>query len=133
MHSDQAVAWRGRNAVDADGDKIGTIEEIYLDAETDRPEWLAVKTGLFGSKISFVPIAEATDAGDDVRVPYAKAQVKDSPHADPDGQLSQQEEARLYRHYGLDYGESRSDTGLAEGTTIRAGTTVSDGGATPDG
>src|SRR5688572_32322825 len=131
MHSDQAVAWRGRNAVDADGSKIGSIEEIYLDAETDQPEWLAVKTGLFGSKISFVPIAEATDAGGDVRVPYSKAQVKDSPHADPDGQLSQQEEAQLYRHYGLDYGESRSDTGLAEDTGGRTATT--DGDPTPHG
>jgi uncharacterized protein (TIGR02271 family) len=130
MHTDQAIAWRSKTAVDADGDKIGTVEEIYLDTETDQPEWLAVKTGLFGSKISFIPIAEATDAGGDVRVPYSKAQVKDAPHADPDGQLSQQEEAQLYRHYGLDYSESRSDTGLAEGTRGQA---VTDGDPTPRG
>ena len=128
MHTDQAIAWRSKTAVDADGDKIGTVEEIYLDSETDQPEWLAVKTGLLGSKISFIPIAEATDAGGDVRVPYTKAQVKDSPHADPDGQLSQQEEAQLYRHYGLDYSESRSDTGFAEGTRGQA---LTDGDPTP--
>ena len=129
MQTEQAVAWRGKNAIDSDGAKIGTVEEIYLDAETNQPEWLAVKTGLFGSKISFIPVAEATDAGGDVRVPYSKAQVKDAPHADPDGQLSQQEEAQLYRHYGLDYSESRSDTGLAEGT----GQTVTQGDPTPQG
>src|SRR3954453_16989505 len=116
MQTDQAVAWRGKNALDADGDKIGTVEEVYLDADSDQPEWLAVKTGLFGSRISFVPVAEATDAGGDVRVPYSKDQVKDAPHAEADGQLSQEEEAQLYRHYGLEYGESRSDSGLAEGT-----------------
>src|SRR4051794_14839788 len=116
MQTDQAVAWRGKAAVDADGSKIGTIEEVYLDAGTDRPEWLAVKTGMFGSRISFVPVAEATDADGDVRVPYSKDQVKDAPHAEADGQLSQQEEAQLYRHYGLDYSESRSDSGLPEGT-----------------
>jgi uncharacterized protein (TIGR02271 family) len=132
MHTDQAIAWRGKTAVDSDGDKIGTIEEVYLDADTEQPEWLAVKTGLFGSKISFVPIAEAIDAGGDVRVGFSKAQVKDSPHADPDGQLSQQEEARLYRHYGLDYGESRSDTGLAEGTSGETGSAL-DGDSTPQG
>ena len=115
MQTDQAVAWRGKTALDADGQKIGTVEEIYLDAETNQPEWLAVKTGLFGSRMSFIPIAEATDAGGDVRVPYSKQQVKDSPNADPDGQLSQQEEAQLYRHYGMNYGESRSDSGLPEG------------------
>jgi len=116
MQTDQAVAWRGKTALDADGNKIGTVEEVYLDADTERPEWLAVKTGLFGSRISFVPVAEASDAAGDVRVPYSKDQVKDAPHAEPDGQLSQQEEAELYHHYGLDYGESRSDSGLAEGT-----------------
>jgi uncharacterized protein (TIGR02271 family) len=133
MHTDQAIAWRSKTAVDADGEKIGTIEEIYLDAETNQPEWLAVKTGLFGSKISFVPIADATEAGGDVRVAYSKAQVKDSPHADPDGQLSQHEEAQLYRHYGLDYGDSRSDTVLADGTSGQTGTTVGDGHPTPHG
>jgi uncharacterized protein (TIGR02271 family) len=133
MHTDQAIAWRGKTAVDSDGEKIGTVEEIYLDAETEQPEWLAVKTGLFGSKISFIPIADATDAGGDVRVAYSKTRVKDSPHAEPDGQLSQREEAQLYRHYGLDYGDSRSDTGLSDGSGGRTGTTVGDGDATPQG
>jgi uncharacterized protein (TIGR02271 family) len=109
------AAWRGRSAVDSDGAEIGTIDEIYMDAETSKPEWLAVKTGMFGSKVSFIPIAEASDAGDGVRVPYDKAQVKDAPNAEADGELSQEEEAALYRHYGLDYSESRSDTGLPEG------------------
>ena len=73
-HTESAVAdWRGSNVVDSDGDKIGKIEEIYMDAETGKPEWLAVTTGLFGSKVSFIPIAEASDSGGDVRVPYDKA------------------------------------------------------------
>ena len=57
------AAWRGATAVDHDGEKIGTIDEIYADAETDKPEWLAVKTGLLGSKLSFIPIAEASETG----------------------------------------------------------------------
>jgi uncharacterized protein (TIGR02271 family) len=114
--TEEAVAsWRGRNAVDNDGDKIGKIEEIYMDAETGKPEWLAVKTGMLGTKVSFIPIAEASEAGDEVRVPYDKQQVKDAPNAEADGELSQQEEAALYRHYGLDYSEYRSDSGLPEG------------------
>jgi uncharacterized protein (TIGR02271 family) len=114
--TDSAVAgWRGSSAVDGDGEKIGTIEEIYMDTETGKPEWLAVKTGILGMKLSFVPIAEAGEAGGEVRVPYAKQQVKDAPNAEPDGELSQEEEASLYRHYGLDYSEARSDSGLPEG------------------
>jgi uncharacterized protein (TIGR02271 family) len=111
-----AVAeWRGSNAVDSDGEKIGTIEEIYMDAETGKPEWLAVTTGLFGSKVSFIPLAEASESGGEVRVPYDKQQVKDAPNAEADGELSQEEEAGLYRHYGLDYSEAHSDSGLPEG------------------
>ncbi len=63
----------------------------------DEPEWLAVSTGLFGSRVSFVPLAEAQRDGDDIRVPYSKDQVKDSPNAEADGALSQDEESRLYR------------------------------------
>jgi uncharacterized protein (TIGR02271 family) len=109
------AAWRGRDAVASDGEKIGTITEIYMDAETGKPEWLAVKTGMFGSKVSFIPIAEASEAGGEVQVPYDKQQVKDAPKAEADGELSQEEESGLYRHYGLDYSEARSDSGLPEG------------------
>ena len=118
-HTKEAIAsWRGRNAVDSDGNRIGKIEQIYIDAETGKPEWLAVTTGLFGSKVSFIPIAETSKAGEDggeVRVPYYKQQVKDAPNAEADGELSQEEEADLYRHYGLDYSEYHSDSGLPEG------------------
>ena len=107
--------WRGSSAVDSDGVKIGAIEEIYMDSETGKPEWLAVKTGLLGMRLSFVPVAEASASGGEVRVPYDKAQVKDAPAVEPDGELSEEEEADLYRHYGLDYSEARSESGLPEG------------------
>jgi uncharacterized protein (TIGR02271 family) len=114
--TESAVAeWRGSSAVDSDGEKIGTIEEIYMDTETGKPEWLAVKTGLFGMKLSFIPVADASASNGDVQVPYDKAQIKDAPNVEPDGDLSQEEEANLYRHYGLDYSEARSDSGLPEG------------------
>ena len=111
--TEQAVAeWRGRNAVDSDGDKIGSIDEIYMDTDTGKPEWLAVKTGMFGSKVTFVPIAEASEANDDVKLPYDKQQVKDAPNAEADGELSQEEESALYQHYGMKYSEARSDRAL---------------------
>ncbi len=100
------TSWRGQKLVSQDGDKIGTIDEIYIDEQTGEPEWLAVSTGLFGSRVSFVPLAEAQRDGDEIRVPYSKDQVKDSPNAEADGALSQDEESRLYRHYGLGHSEA---------------------------
>ena len=114
-HHQTGLDWHGRNVVDRDGDKLGTVEEIYLDEQTGKPEWLLVKTGLLGTKSTFIPLTDAQESGEnEVRVPFEKAQVKDAPSIDPDQQLSQEEEDNLYRHYGLEYGESRSDSGLPE-------------------
>ena len=99
-------AWTGRTAVDRDGDKIGDVTDVYLDDYSGEPEWLAVSTGWFGNKVSFVPIAGAR-GGDDVAVAYDKATVKGAPSFDPDGHLSEEEEEALYRHYGLDYEAGR--------------------------
>jgi uncharacterized protein (TIGR02271 family) len=109
---DEVRGWQGRTMIDRDGDKIGTITDIYLDGETDRPEWALVNTGLFGTRQTFVPLAQATEEGDQLRVPYEKAQVKDAPNVEADGQLSEDEEAALYRHYGLDYDTVTVDSGL---------------------
>ena len=111
----EVLEWRGRTAVDADGSKLGKIEEIYLDAETRRPEWALIQTGMFGGKSSFMPLEGATGEGEQVQAPFSKDQVKDAPQLEPDGELSDQDEAALYSHYGIDYDESRSDSGLPAG------------------
>jgi uncharacterized protein (TIGR02271 family) len=107
--------WKGQHATGPDGEKIGTIADIYLDRDTGEPEWAAIKTGLLATKVSFAPLAEAAHSGDGVQLPYAKDQVKNAPSAEADGELSQDEEAALYRHYGLDYSEAPSDSGLPTG------------------
>src|SRR4051795_4287342 len=109
--------WRGRTLVDRDGDKIGKIEDVYLDRNSGDPEWVAVKTGMFGSNVSFVPIRDASETGDDVRVSHEKDLVKDAPKVDADGELSPEEERRLYQHYGRsDYDEwNKSSEDRTEG------------------
>jgi uncharacterized protein (TIGR02271 family) len=113
LQKDRILQLRGESLYDRDGDKIGTVEEIYLDTDSGAPEWALVSSGLFGGKSTFVPVAEATEADGDLRVPFDKATVKDAPKVDPHGQLSRSEEAELYRHYGREY----DDTGV--GTTGR--------------
>jgi uncharacterized protein (TIGR02271 family) len=110
---DTVRTWQGRTLVDRDGDRIGTIDAIYLDDQTGQPEWALVNTGLFGTKSSFVPLVQATQTGDDVQVPYDKQLVKDAPRIDPDQHLSEAEEQRLWRHYGLYY--DTTDRAVATG------------------
>jgi uncharacterized protein (TIGR02271 family) len=109
-----AQSWQGRTMVDADGDKIGNVDAIYVDDQTGEPEWALVNTGLFGTKSSFVPLAQARDVGDSVQVPYDKQMVKDAPRVDTDQHLSEAEEQELWRHYGLEY-----DSGYTTDTADR--------------
>ena len=117
---ERARGWLGRVMIDRDSNKIGEVVDIYLDNETGQPEWAVVRTGLFGMRSSFVPLADAGEVGDELQVPHRRLQVKEAPNIEPDGQLSQAEEAELYRHYGLDYDTVTLDRGAPAGQT-RAG------------
>jgi sporulation protein YlmC with PRC-barrel domain len=102
IQKDRLLGFRGDNLYDREGSKIGTIDEIYLDADTDQPEWALVHTGLFGTKRTFVPLRDASEDDGNLTVPYEKSMVKDAPTVDPAGQLSHSEEADLYDFYGME-------------------------------
>ncbi|MET4920858.1 PRC and DUF2382 domain-containing protein [Streptomyces sp. PSRA5] len=98
----------GLTAYDAAGEKIGSVEQAYLDNETGRAEWVTVKTGMFGMKESFVPLAGATRDANGLQVPHAKELVKEAPRMDADEHLDVGQEQELYDHYGLTRPAGRS-------------------------
>src|SRR3982751_1685290 len=112
----------GKDVYDQSGDKIGSASEVYLDDESGQPEWVTVRTGLFGTKESFVPLRDADLTDDGLRVPVSKSQVKDAPKIDTEGHLSPQEEQELYRYYGLGFGQGTT-TDTTSGTTGNIGPT----------
>jgi hypothetical protein len=81
------------------GEKIGNIGQIYTDDESGRPSWVTVKTGLFGTQESFVPLGRADVDGVDVLVPYDKETIKGAPRVETGGSLTPQEEKRLFAYY----------------------------------
>ena len=95
--------------VDPEGSKIGKVGTVYLADDTRTPEWVTVKTGLFGHKESFVPLSGAEIRDDGLRVSVAKDQVSEAPRMETDGHLSQDDSAELYRHYGLPMPRSAPD------------------------
>ena len=109
---DTVLGWRDREVLDRDGQKVGKLRDLFLDSQTDRPEWAGVSTGFLGRKRVLVPLAEATETEGAVRVAFTEQQIKDAPTMDPDMELSQSEEEDLYRHYGLEYSRTESATGL---------------------
>ena len=95
--------WRGQDVIDPAGEKLGKLEEVYYDTETDAPAFAAVKSGLFGRRLTLVPFAGATVGRSHLRVRAAKDEFKDAPSFDPDAELGADDEASTYRHYGLEY------------------------------
>ena len=112
---EEAQNLTGATAYDQGGQKIGQVATVYRDEATGEPDWLTVKTGLFGMKETFVPLALARVRGErEVELAAEKDTIASAPKIDPDGQLSQAEEEQLFSHYGLGYGEWRSPVGLPE-------------------
>jgi hypothetical protein len=99
--------WVGTNAYDAQGVRIGTIDAVYYDDQTGRPEWLAIRTGFFGMHVSFAPIVGGVVQCGNLLLPYSKDQVKDAPNIDLEvAMLTAAEEQRLFRHHGLSWDAS---------------------------
>ena len=95
----ESLLARSGNVVGTDGAKIGSIGQLYADDETGEPTWVTVKTGLFGTSETFVPVDGARSEGEDLVVPFTKDHVKDAPRVDADGHLTPEEEDRLYTYY----------------------------------
>ncbi|MGY1764252.1 PRC and DUF2382 domain-containing protein [Geodermatophilus sp. SYSU D00779] len=123
----------GSAAYGPDGEKIGTVEHFFTDDRTGAPTWVAISTGLFGTRHSVVPATEATFTGGAVRLPVTKEAVRTAPSVS-DQHLDPEAEALLRRHYGLGAGTSPAGTttagetadtttaGEAAGTTTAGGT-----------
>ena len=99
---EEAQNLTGATAYDQAGQKIGHVATVYRDEATGEPEWLTVKTGLFGMKETFVPLALARLRGErEVELAADKDTITSAPKIDPDAQLSPAEEEQLFSHYGL--------------------------------
>lgn len=112
---DSPQSLTGLHVVDADGAKVGTVQQVYRDDATNDPEWITVRTGLFGMKETFIPLAGARRTGGVLHVPHSRSTIKEAPRIDADGHLDPSEEERLYRHYGMTRPGLAEDPGGLEG------------------
>src|SRR4051812_24729397 len=96
---DTVLGWRGKTVLDREGEKVGTLGDLYLDGETERPAYAGVRTGLFKRRESVVPLDGAQETDDGLRLPYSAQQIREAPNLDPDVELSDEEADRLRAHY----------------------------------
>jgi uncharacterized protein YrrD len=104
--------WHGKHIVDRDGEKIGKLQDVYVDVETDEPMFGTVKEGLIGRHLTFVPLSGVTIGPDDLQVTVSKEQVRGAPNIETEGdELSQGDESSLYHYYELNYTPPATESG----------------------
>src|ERR1700735_496476 len=104
--------WHGKTLVDRDGERIGKLEDVYVDVENDEPQFATVKEGLIGRHLTFVPLRGIKVGPDELQVPVTKEQVKSAPNIEQHGEeLSQADESALYHHFELNYTPPQTESG----------------------
>jgi sporulation protein YlmC with PRC-barrel domain len=104
--------WHGKLIVDSQGEKIGKLQDVYVDVETDEPQFATVKEGVIGRHLTFVPVGGITVGPDELRVAVSKSLVKTAPNIEEHGEeLSQSDESALYHHYELNYTPPDTESG----------------------
>jgi uncharacterized protein YrrD len=104
--------WHGKMLTDRDGEKIGKLQDVYVDVENDEPQFATVKEGFIGRHLTFVPLAGITIGPDDLQVAVTKAQVESAPNIEQHGEeLSQADESGLYHHFELNYTPPDTESG----------------------
>jgi hypothetical protein len=111
-HHQNIAEWHGKTLVDRDGQKIGKLQDVYVDVETDEPMFGTVKEGLISRHLTFVPLAGLTFGPDDLQMAVTREQVKSAPNIELHGdELSRADESALYHHYELNYTPPDTESG----------------------
>jgi uncharacterized protein YrrD len=106
------VDWQGKVLVDRDGEKIGKLQDVYVDVETDEPQFGTVKEGFIDRHLTFVPLAGIQIGPDDLRVVVSKDQVRTAPDIELHGEeMSQADESTLYHHFEMNYTPINTESG----------------------
>ena len=104
--------WHGKMLVDRDREKIGKLQDVYVDVETDEPQFATVKEGFIGRHLTFVPLGGITVGPNDLQVTVTTDQVKAAPDIEQHGEeLSQADESALYHHFELNYTPPDTESG----------------------
>ncbi|MGA8726657.1 MAG: PRC-barrel domain-containing protein [Acidimicrobiales bacterium] len=107
-----ASDWHGKMLVDRDGEKIGKLQDVYVDVETDAPQFATVKEGFIGRHLTFVPLGGIRVGPDELQAVVSKEQVRSAPDIEMQGdELSQADEATLYHHFELNYTPIDTESG----------------------
>ena len=96
-------------AYDKDGEKLGDVNEVFVDDQSGQPTFVEVNHGLFGMNSSLVPLRGHDFSGDDLKLGFSKDRIKDAPDFDSDKPLTPEAQSDIFKHYGLDNAHDVTD------------------------
>jgi hypothetical protein len=111
MHFTDPKVLVGLRVVGSEDITLGVVEDVYADIRTGRPQWAAIRSGLFGTDVSLVPLAGAEHDDRSLSVPYGTQEIRNAPHRAPGTMMSHKEEANLFRYYGFSGGSAGPPAG----------------------
>ena len=96
---------RGLDVYDRDGDQLGTVEDLYADAEERKVRFLDVGAGGFlglGEKRFLIPVEAVSEVREDgvVVVDQKRRKVAESPLFDADVVPQPPHQDEIYKYYG---------------------------------
>lgn len=97
----EALSWIGSRVDDVYGARVGSVADIYVDHETDKPCWILAKMGRFSEAYALVPVHDAVAGSGHVWVPYEKDLIRRAPQVPAGMPVTQEREAELCAHYGV--------------------------------
>jgi uncharacterized protein YrrD len=104
--------WHGKMLVYRNGEKIGKLQDVYVDVENDEPQFATVKEGFLDRHLTFVPLGEIKVGPDGLQVAVGKEQIRSAPNIEQHGgELSQADESALYHHYEMNYTPPNTESG----------------------
>jgi len=96
-------------AYDKDGEKLGDVNEVFVDDQSGQPTFVEVNHGLFGMNSSLVPLRGHDFSGDDLKLGFSKDRIKDAPDFDSDKPLTPEAQSDIFKHYGLENAHDVTD------------------------
>lgn len=96
-------------AYDKNGEKLGDVNEVFVDDQSGQPTFVEVNHGLFGMNSSLVPLRGHDFSGDDLKLGFSKDRIKDAPDFDSDKPLTPETQSDIFKHYGLDNAHDVTD------------------------
>jgi sporulation protein YlmC with PRC-barrel domain len=102
LDEDRARRLAGCKVTDENGKSVGTVDGLWMDANSRRVEFVGVKSNAFAGKVHVMPAGDAQIIEDDslVKLRYPATLIKKAPSFSPGAELASVEKEEINQYCG---------------------------------